>query len=63
MNLPDKENKLSKINMICNTLSMNNVEDKAKDLEKILADNPKVIKLLAYNIVFKRISITQNNGT
>lgn len=60
--LQDKENKLSKINMICNTLSMNNIEDKAKDLEKIL-DNSKVVKLLAYNIVFKRISITQNNGT
>ena len=41
---------------------MNNIEDKAKDLEKIL-DNSKVVKLLAYNIVFKRISITQNNGT
>ena len=60
--LPDKENKLSKINMICNTLSMNNIEDKAKELEKIL-DSNKVIRLLAYNIVFKRISITQNNGT
>ena len=47
--------------MICNTLSMNNIDDKAKDLERIL-DSQKAVKLLAYNIV-KRISITQNNGT
>lgn len=30
--IPDKENKLSKINMTCNTLSLNNIEEKAKDL-------------------------------
>lgn len=41
---------------------MNNIDDKAKDLERIL-DSQKAVKLLAYNIVFKRISITQNNGT
>jgi hypothetical protein len=32
MNFPDKEAKLSKINTICNTLAMSNIEEKAKDL-------------------------------
>ena len=40
---------------------MNNIEDKAKELEKIL-DSESAIKLLAYSLVLKRISITQNNG-
>ena len=28
----DRDNKLNKINMICNTLSLSNLDDKAKDL-------------------------------
>ena len=40
---------------------MNNIEDKAKDLEKVM-DSDKAIVLLACHIVFKRISIAQNNS-
>lgn len=57
----EKELKMSKINMACNTLSTTNVEEKAREIEKIL-DSYESIKLLAYHIVFKRISLTQNNG-
>lgn len=41
---------------------MNNVEEKSKDLKKIAEGDNNIINLLAFNIVFKRISITQNNG-
>ena len=62
INMPDRESKLSKINTACNNLSLTNIEEKAKDLEKLL-DNEKTIILLVHNIVFKRVSIAQNNGT
>ena len=52
---------MSRINIACNTLSVTNVEEKAREVEKIL-DSYEAVKLLAYHIVFKRISITQNNG-
>jgi hypothetical protein len=58
----EKEAKLSKINTTCNTLSLTNVEDKVKDLEKIIGNDKNILKLLAYNIVFKRIPFAQNNG-
>lgn len=42
---------------------MNNLDEKSKDLKKIVEGDANAIKLLAYNIVFKRISTTtQNNG-
>lgn len=42
---------------------MNNVEEKSKDLKKIIEGDSKAVYLLAYSIVFKRISTTtQNNG-
>lgn len=42
---------------------MSNVEQKSKDLKKIIEGDINIINLLAYNIVFKRISTTtQNNG-
>lgn len=48
--------------MTCNTLSMNNIEEKSKDLIRMIDGDQRIMKLLAYNIVFKRVSITQNNG-
>ena len=60
---PEKESKLSKINTLCNTLSTNNVHEKSKDMRYIL-DSPNAVKLIAYNIVFKRIPLAQgSNGT
>lgn len=54
---------MSKINTLCNTLSTNNVNEKSKDMKMIL-DSPNAIKLIAYNIVFKRIPLAQgSNGT
>jgi len=41
---------------------LSNVEDKAKDLEKIIGNDKNILKLLAYNIVFKRIPLAQNNS-
>lgn len=42
---------------------MNNIEEKSKDLKKIMEGDLNAVKLLANNIVFKRISTTtQNNG-
>ena len=58
----DRDSKVSKINTICNTLSLVNVDDKAKDLEKIIGNDRNVLKYLAYNIVFKRIAVAQGNG-
>jgi hypothetical protein len=58
--LADKEIKINKINTVCNTLSLTNIDDKAKDLQKIL-DDDKCIKLLAF-LLFKRISMSQPNG-
>ncbi len=43
-------------------MSLSNVEDKAKDLEKIIGNDKNILKLLAYNIVFKRIPLAQNNS-
>ncbi len=60
--LGQKDNRLTKINTICNTLSLNNIEEKAKDLEKII-DSKTAILLLSYNIVFKRIPLTAHNNT
>jgi hypothetical protein len=40
---------------------MSNIEEKAKDLEKII-DSKNALLLLAYNIVFKRVPLAQNNG-
>lgn len=36
MTFQDKDAKLSKINTICNTLALNNLEEKCKDLEKVV---------------------------
>lgn len=60
--MADKETKLSKINLACNTISANNLEQKLKDLKKIIEVDQNSIKLLAYNIVFKRISTTTPNA-
>jgi hypothetical protein len=60
--LGEKDNRLTRINTICNTLSLSNIEEKAKDLDKIL-DSKQAILLLAYNIVFRRIPLSAaNNG-
>lgn len=60
MDIADRESKLRVINTICNTLSLTNIEEKTRELKKIL-DNEKVYKLLSYRIL-KIISITQNSG-
>ncbi len=52
---------MTKINTICNTLSLSNIEEKAKDLEKII-DSRAAVLLLAYNIVFKRIPLSAHNS-
>lgn len=61
LKMADRDSRLNKINMICNTLSLSNLDDKAKDLEKVI-DTNKPTLLLAHHIVFKRITIAQNSG-
>ena len=63
--LGEKNNCLTKINTICNTLSLNNIEEKVKDLEKLFDHNntKQVLLLLAYNIVFKRIPLASHNNS
>jgi hypothetical protein len=61
LSLGEKDNRLTRINTICNTLSLSNIDEKAKDLEKIIDTKPAVL-LLAYNIVFKRIPLSAHNN-
>ena len=52
---------MNRINMRYNTLPVTNVEEKVREVDKIL-DSYEAVKLLAYHIVFKRVSMTQNTG-
>lgn len=60
--LGERDNRLTKINTICNTLSLSNIDEKAKDLEKII-DSKAALMLLSYNIVFKRIPLASHNNS